>query len=321
MKPPQGNFYRILGATPGDSQEEIKRAYHRLAKRYHSDLTGNPNDDEKMKVINEAFGTLNDLKLKAVYDLYWQKKYGDTIKQHKTNPKVNKPTSSSSARSNPQTRPIYTKKETPPKSNVGDNFSNQGQQSPFTPPRSSSSGPKPTSSFTTSKSQGTNQQSTAVPPKTNSYQPRAFTDSSSDSNQGDLPKYKPIDYRPRLKTIVFVVMAIGSGLFGICLLGSLLPNSTYANNHPWTFVVSFVAIDLLGYLTLLITPGKSKWAIRSATTVMISGLVALVIAIGPLMAGYISFTGVYIPYILTIVFPFVVSLLALIPQAIVCRQK
>ncbi|MCR4723096.1 MAG: DnaJ domain-containing protein [Eubacteriales bacterium] len=51
--------YRILGVEPGASQEEIKAAYSRLAKRYHPDLhPGDRYAEQKMKEINAAYSAL-----------------------------------------------------------------------------------------------------------------------------------------------------------------------------------------------------------------------------------------------------------------------
>ena len=53
--------YRILGVEPGASQEEIKAAYSRLAKRYHPDLNpGDKSAEQKMKEINAAYSKLKD---------------------------------------------------------------------------------------------------------------------------------------------------------------------------------------------------------------------------------------------------------------------
>ena len=53
--------YKILGVTPDASDEEIKRAYRRLAKKYHPDL--NPGDQEaarKMQEVNSAYEQIKD---------------------------------------------------------------------------------------------------------------------------------------------------------------------------------------------------------------------------------------------------------------------
>jgi curved DNA-binding protein len=57
--------YQILGVNKDASQEEIKAAYRKLAKKYHPDLGGDP---EKFKEINEANDVLSDPNKKAQFD-------------------------------------------------------------------------------------------------------------------------------------------------------------------------------------------------------------------------------------------------------------
>jgi len=57
--------YQILGVDKNASQEEIKTAYRKLAKKYHPDLGGDP---EKFKEINEANDILSDPNKKSQYD-------------------------------------------------------------------------------------------------------------------------------------------------------------------------------------------------------------------------------------------------------------
>jgi molecular chaperone DnaJ len=59
------NYYKILGVEESASQEEIKKAYHRLAHQHHPDKGG---DEEKFKEMNEAYQTLSDKEKKARYD-------------------------------------------------------------------------------------------------------------------------------------------------------------------------------------------------------------------------------------------------------------
>lgn len=60
------DYYRTLGIEKDASEPEIKRAYLRLAKRYHPDHKGG--DEVKFKEINEAQEVLRDPGLKAKYD-------------------------------------------------------------------------------------------------------------------------------------------------------------------------------------------------------------------------------------------------------------
>lgn len=61
------DYYRILGVSPNASQEEIKKAYYRLAHKYHPDKGG---DEKKFKEINEAYQVLSDPEKRAQYDRF-----------------------------------------------------------------------------------------------------------------------------------------------------------------------------------------------------------------------------------------------------------
>ncbi|MDD6483366.1 MAG: molecular chaperone DnaJ [Clostridiales bacterium] len=65
------DYYEVLGVSKGASDAEIKKAYRKVAKKYHPDL--NPGDkeaEEKFKEVNEAYSVLSDADKKARYDQY-----------------------------------------------------------------------------------------------------------------------------------------------------------------------------------------------------------------------------------------------------------
>lgn len=65
------DYYKILGVDKSTSQNDIKKAYRKLAKKYHPDL--NPDDNkaqEKFKGINEAYEVLGDADKKKKYDQF-----------------------------------------------------------------------------------------------------------------------------------------------------------------------------------------------------------------------------------------------------------
>lgn len=62
------DYYKILGVERGASKEEVKKAFHKLAHKFHPDKTGG--DEAKFKEINEAYQVLSDEKKRAEYDSY-----------------------------------------------------------------------------------------------------------------------------------------------------------------------------------------------------------------------------------------------------------
>ena len=65
------NYYDILGVSKNASDDEIKKAYRVLAKKYHPDLNpGNAEAAEKLKEVNQAYSVLSDKTKRQNYDTY-----------------------------------------------------------------------------------------------------------------------------------------------------------------------------------------------------------------------------------------------------------
>jgi molecular chaperone DnaJ len=61
------DYYELLGVAKTASQDEIKKAFHKLAHKYHPDKGG---DEKKFKEINEAYQVLSDAQKRAQYDQF-----------------------------------------------------------------------------------------------------------------------------------------------------------------------------------------------------------------------------------------------------------
>ncbi len=62
------DYYTVLGVEKGASKDEIKKAFRKLAHRYHPDKQGG--DEQRFKEIGEAYAVLSDEKRRAEYDTY-----------------------------------------------------------------------------------------------------------------------------------------------------------------------------------------------------------------------------------------------------------
>ncbi|MGA3699013.1 curved DNA-binding protein [Enterobacteriaceae bacterium TYF_5] len=65
------DYYTIMGVKPTDDTKTIKTAYRRLAKKYHPDVSKEPNAEERFKEIAQAWEILGDEQRRAEYDELW----------------------------------------------------------------------------------------------------------------------------------------------------------------------------------------------------------------------------------------------------------
>ena len=62
------DYYQILGVKKDAALTDIKKAFRKLARKYHPDVSKEPNAEAKMKEINEAYTVLSDVEKRAAYD-------------------------------------------------------------------------------------------------------------------------------------------------------------------------------------------------------------------------------------------------------------
>ncbi len=78
------DYYEVLGVPKGASKEEVKKAYRRLAKKYHPDKMPperKKEAEERFKELSEAYGVLSDDQKRKVYDLYGHEGVGSRFTQ------------------------------------------------------------------------------------------------------------------------------------------------------------------------------------------------------------------------------------------------
>lgn len=71
------DYYDVLGVDRDASQEEIKRAYRKLARKYHPDVCDDPDAEEKFKEVSKAYEVLRDEEKRSQYD-----RFGHTGEDH-----------------------------------------------------------------------------------------------------------------------------------------------------------------------------------------------------------------------------------------------
>ncbi len=70
------SLYEVLGVSPDASFEEIKKAYRKLARKYHPDINKSPEAEEKFKEINAAYEILSDAQKRKQYDQFGDNMFG-----------------------------------------------------------------------------------------------------------------------------------------------------------------------------------------------------------------------------------------------------
>src|SRR4051812_20627109 len=74
------DYYAALGVERGASADEIKKAYRRLAQKYHPDVSTEPDAEAKFKEVAEAYGTLKDPEKRAAYDALGSRPQGEEFR-------------------------------------------------------------------------------------------------------------------------------------------------------------------------------------------------------------------------------------------------
>src|ERR1700687_5657516 len=65
------DYYETLGVQRGAKEDEIRKSYRKLARKYHPDLNpGDKSSEERFKKVQEAYDILSDPKKRQVYDQY-----------------------------------------------------------------------------------------------------------------------------------------------------------------------------------------------------------------------------------------------------------
>lgn len=70
IKPTGKDFYKVLGVTPESNEDEIKKAYRKMALKFHPDKNSDADAEDRFKEIAEAYEILTDPKKRSIYDQF-----------------------------------------------------------------------------------------------------------------------------------------------------------------------------------------------------------------------------------------------------------
>jgi len=62
------DYYEVMGVPRDATQDDIKRAYRKLARKYHPDVSDDPEAEARFKEVGEAYEVLKDPEKRAAYD-------------------------------------------------------------------------------------------------------------------------------------------------------------------------------------------------------------------------------------------------------------